>query len=76
MSQAGSQKERGAPISVLGEIMEFKVTGAETGNSLCVVELTSFPQNGPPPHVRPHRFVHPEIFLRSGFPAKRLVLQC
>ncbi len=54
MSHAGPQKEPGTLISVLGEIMEFKVTGAETGNSLCVVELTSFPQNGPPPHIHHH----------------------
>jgi mannose-6-phosphate isomerase-like protein (cupin superfamily) len=54
MPQAGPQRERGALISVLGEIMEFKVIGAETGGSLCVVELTSFPQNGPPPHIH-HR---------------------
>ena len=50
MSQESSLKAR-APISVLGEIMDFKITGAETGGSLCAVEITSFPKGGPPPHI-------------------------
>jgi len=54
MLQAGPQGEQGALISVLGEIMQLKVTGDDTGGSLCVVELTSFPHNGPPPHIH-HR---------------------
>jgi len=54
MPQTGPQEEHNALISVLGEIMEFKVTGAETSGLLCVVELTSFPHNGPPPHIH-HR---------------------
>jgi mannose-6-phosphate isomerase-like protein (cupin superfamily) len=53
MAEAGSQKEQNA-ISVLGEIMDFKVTGDETGGSLCVVEVIAFPHNGPPPHIH-HR---------------------
>lgn len=64
MSQADAQKEQGGPISVLGEILEFKVTGAETGNSLCVVELTSFPQNGPPPHI--HRREDESFYVIDG----------
>ena len=54
MSQSGPPKERNTVISVLGEIMDFKITGAETAGALCVVELTSFPHNGPPPHIH-HR---------------------
>jgi len=54
VSQTGPEKERSSAISVLGEIMDFKVTGAETAGTLCVVELTSFPHNGPPPHIH-HR---------------------
>jgi mannose-6-phosphate isomerase-like protein (cupin superfamily) len=54
MSQTDPQKERNSMISVLGEIMDFKITGAETGGALCVAELTSFPHNGPPPHIH-HR---------------------
>jgi quercetin dioxygenase-like cupin family protein len=54
MAEAGSQKEQSSLVSVLGEIMNFKITGEETGGSLCVVELTSFPHNGPPPHIH-HR---------------------
>ena len=54
MPRADLQKKQAALISVLGEIMEFKVTGDETGGSLCVVEVTSFPHNGPPPHIH-HR---------------------
>jgi hypothetical protein len=38
MPQVDLQRKQAALISVLGEIMEFKVTGDETGGSLCVVE--------------------------------------
>jgi hypothetical protein len=54
MSQTGFQKQPGALLSVLGEIMEFKVTGEETAGSFCVIELNAFPHNGPPPHIH-HR---------------------
>jgi mannose-6-phosphate isomerase-like protein (cupin superfamily) len=54
MSQPGLQKQPSSLISVLGEIMEFKVTGEETAGSFCVIELTAFPHNGPPPHIH-HR---------------------
>ena len=54
MSQSGLQKQPNSLISVLGEIMEFKVTGEETAGSFCVIELTAFPHNGPPPHIH-HR---------------------
>src|SRR5216684_2166213 len=54
MAEAGSQKKQSSILSVLGEIMNFKITGEETGGSLCVVELTGFPRNGPPPHIH-HR---------------------
>ena len=47
MQQSGSQKGKDSRISVLGEILDFKMTGEETGGSLCVVELTAFPHNGP-----------------------------
>jgi quercetin dioxygenase-like cupin family protein len=39
---------------VLGDYYQFKVTGEQTGGSLCVVEHTAFPHNGPPPHIH-HR---------------------
>ena len=64
MAHADPQRERAAPISVLGEIMEFKVTGDETGGSLCVVELTSFPQNGPPPHI--HHREDESLYVTDG----------
>jgi mannose-6-phosphate isomerase-like protein (cupin superfamily) len=54
MSEAGSQKKQSSMLSVLGEIMAFKITGEEAGGSLCVVELIAFPHNGPPPHIH-HR---------------------
>ena len=54
MPQSGLQKQTGSLISVLGEIMEFKVTGEETAGSFCVIVLTAFPHNGPPPHIH-HR---------------------
>jgi mannose-6-phosphate isomerase-like protein (cupin superfamily) len=54
MQESGSQKELDSRISVMGEILDLKITGKETGGSLCVVELTSFPHNGPPPHIH-HR---------------------
>jgi hypothetical protein len=46
MSQSGPPKERNTVISVLGEIIDFKITRAETAGALCVVELTSFPHHG------------------------------
>jgi quercetin dioxygenase-like cupin family protein len=54
MPQTGLEKEPNLRISVLGEIIDFKVTGAETAGALSVIELTSFPHNGPPPHIH-HR---------------------
>jgi len=66
MSQHGLQKQPGSLISVLGEIMEFKVTGEETAGSFCVIELTAFPHNGPPPHVH-HREDEPFYVLDGNF---------
>jgi len=54
MSQPGLQKQPNSLISVLGEIMDFKVTGEETAGSFCVIELTAYPHNGPSPHIH-HR---------------------
>src|SRR5258708_22470826 len=54
MAEAGSHKKLSPIISVLGEIINFKITGEETGDSLCVAEVMAFPHNGPPPHIH-HR---------------------
>ena len=79
MSQSGPPKERNTVISVLGEIMDFKITGAETAGALCVVELTSFPHNGPPPHIH-HRedesfYVVVASFRSSGEVAQSKLIQ-
>lgn len=49
-----AHRKKSSIVSVLGEIISFKITGEETGGSLCVVELTALPRNGPPPHIH-HR---------------------
>jgi quercetin dioxygenase-like cupin family protein len=45
------QKNEGESFWVLGELYTFKLTSAETGGSLAVIETLTFPQNGPPPHT-------------------------
>jgi quercetin dioxygenase-like cupin family protein len=48
------QHGQGESLWVLGDHYRFKVSSQETGGSVAVVELTAFPQNGPPPHIH-HR---------------------
>jgi mannose-6-phosphate isomerase-like protein (cupin superfamily) len=45
---------QGGSFWVLGDHYTFKLSSEETMGSLAVVELTAFPQNGPPPHIH-HR---------------------
>ena len=66
MPQSGLQKQPGSLVSVLGEIMEFKITGEETAGSFCVIELTAFPHNGPPPHIH-HREDESFYVLEGNF---------
>ncbi len=39
--------------NIIGELITFKVTSAETGDTLSVAELTSPPGGGPPLHTHP-----------------------
>lgn len=39
---------------VLGDHYTFKVSSEETWGSFALVEITAFPQNGPPPHIHHH----------------------
>jgi quercetin dioxygenase-like cupin family protein len=48
------REDRDDAFWVLGDHYSFKVSSEETGGSLAVVEVTSFPKNGPPPHVHHH----------------------
>src|SRR5580704_15029838 len=45
------QKNEGESFWVLGELYTFKLTSADTGGSVGVLETLTFPQNGPPPHT-------------------------
>jgi mannose-6-phosphate isomerase-like protein (cupin superfamily) len=48
------QSGQGEAFWVLGDHYTFKVSSEETMGSLAIVEVTAFPQNGPPPHIH-HR---------------------
>ncbi|HET8630937.1 MAG TPA: cupin domain-containing protein [Thermomicrobiales bacterium] len=41
----------GPAYSIIGEVITFKVTGAETGDTFSVMALTSPPGGGPPLHT-------------------------
>jgi quercetin dioxygenase-like cupin family protein len=41
----------GKNVSVIGNSITIKVHGRDTGGTLCVVESTDAPGDGPPPHV-------------------------
>jgi quercetin dioxygenase-like cupin family protein len=43
----------GTTYSLIGELITFKVTSAETGDTFSVMELTSPPGGGPPLHTHP-----------------------
>jgi quercetin dioxygenase-like cupin family protein len=45
------QKHEGESFWVLGDLYTFKLTSADTGGSLAVIETVTFPQNGPPMHT-------------------------
>ncbi|HEU0028109.1 MAG TPA: cupin domain-containing protein [Ktedonobacterales bacterium] len=49
----------GDTYSLIGELITFKITSAETGGAFSVMELTSPPQGGPPLH----RHAAAETFL-------------
>ena len=48
------QGGEGEAFWLLGDHYTFKISSEETMGSLAVIEHTSFPQNGPPPHIH-HR---------------------
>lgn len=43
----------GPAYSLIGEVITFKITGAETGDTLSVAEVVSPPGGGPPLHTHP-----------------------
>ncbi len=43
----------GTTYSLIGELITFKLTSAQTGDTFSVTELTSQPQGGPPLHTHP-----------------------
>lgn len=47
-----------------GQTMHLKVTGAESGGELTVVEVQILPQNGPPLHV--HEREHESYYVLAG----------
>jgi mannose-6-phosphate isomerase-like protein (cupin superfamily) len=54
VSVIARRRGQGDSFWVLGDHYTFKVASEETMGSLAVVELTAFPQNGPPSHIH-HR---------------------
>jgi hypothetical protein len=54
LSRIAGQPGQGESFWVLSDHCRFKISSQETGGALAVVELTAFPQNGPPPHIH-HR---------------------
>jgi quercetin dioxygenase-like cupin family protein len=49
--QIALQRDQGDAYWVFGELYTIKVTAAETGGALAVVETLTSPQNGPPLHM-------------------------
>jgi quercetin dioxygenase-like cupin family protein len=43
----------GAAYNLIGELITFKITSAETGDTFSITELLSQPQAGPPLHTHP-----------------------
>ena len=43
----------GTAYSLIGELITFKLTSAETGDAFSITELISQPQGGPPLHTHP-----------------------
>jgi mannose-6-phosphate isomerase-like protein (cupin superfamily) len=54
ISSVAGREHRDPAFWVLGDHYQFKITGEQSGGSLCVVEHTAFPHHGPPPHIH-HR---------------------
>jgi mannose-6-phosphate isomerase-like protein (cupin superfamily) len=48
------RQDRDDAFWVLGDHYSFKISSQETAGSLAVIEVTSFPKNGPPPHIHHH----------------------
>jgi quercetin dioxygenase-like cupin family protein len=69
MSDTVLQPGAGPAWWVLGDLYTFKLSG-EPGAPLAVVETTTFPGNGPPPHI--HRREDETLFILEGTYAVRL----
>ena len=54
MQQTGSPRPQRKQVWIRGECVEFWVTAEDTGGAMFVGEVTTFPDNGPPPHIH-HR---------------------
>jgi len=47
-------RNEGDSYWVLGDLYTFKLTSADTGGALAVIETVTFPQHGPPLHTHTH----------------------
>jgi mannose-6-phosphate isomerase-like protein (cupin superfamily) len=61
----GSRRQgEGEAFWVLGDRYELKLSAEESMGSTAIVELTSFPKNGPPPHI--HRREDEAFYVLDG----------
>jgi quercetin dioxygenase-like cupin family protein len=68
VKQAGGvvalERGRGESFWVLGDHYTFKISSQQAKGALAVVEIVTFPQNGPPPHI--HRREDESFFVLDG----------
>jgi len=64
--QRGTHLPRGEGESVwlVGDLIEVKLASEDTGGAYSIVEVTSPPQGGPPPHI--HHNVDETLYVAEG----------
>src|SRR3990172_2358880 len=53
-TETTNPSDREKSLWVLGDLYTFKVSGEDTNANYAVLEVISYPNNGPPPHIH-HR---------------------
>ena len=54
----------GESVWLVGDLIEVKLTSEDTGGAYSMVEVTSPPQGGPPPHI--HHDVDETLYVAEG----------